>query len=223
MFCNNCGTPISDGTYFCPNCGNPINSIPTNSQPFYPDSNMSFDNDSPLYKPRTLSPKLIVILLVLLGIIIVACIVLCFFNPFSKNNPKGVAEKYMKAMSTADTNAIHDLHTYSLHYSEDKSYSYAQLIDDELKNYSKITYKVNDYKKLDKKHLNFLKCMVLMYRTDDLNITEAGIVDCTYTVRNELKRTTRSETLYLVVVKLDKKWYLYYLDNSYPSFATLEL
>ena len=196
MFCNNCGTPILDGTYFCPNCGTPVNPCPVNA-------------------PKKKHYAIFISLIVLIIAAIAACLIIFVFNPTSGNSPKGVANKFMKSMVKGDLNGMNKCMLPDVLDGFSDSYLYwtADKFEGILDNGGKIQYKIYSYKKFDKDKLNNFKESLEYYFDVKTNkIKEVGTVKGKYII-SDTGYTDESKDVTIFVVKYGSKWYVVSFDE----------
>ncbi len=241
-FCSKCGAPINanlvNEQQFTNNAQpvEQINTQPAYQQPVQPQPAMQMPNQQPIYNqpvypnqamPYNMAPVnapkkkhtgLIVALIVLILAAIAACLILFVFKPGSNDSPMGVAKKCMKAFINDDYKGVENCHHSDLENLGDDSYDYLEIFSEGQAEGGKITYEFHDYQKLTKYQLDELKENVEAYCGHYSNdITEAGIVDCDYTMKGS-ESWDDSETLYFLVVKYKGKWYVYFVEDDYIGF-----
>lgn len=248
MYCPYCGTQIPEDAAFCPKCGKKFSKIISTqsaipqSAPFSSEQsqwNRSSVSDRNLSKAVTRKPmnkkKLVVIVISLLLVLSVVAIgtglFLWFNNPH--HSPEAVAEQYIIAMHTKDTQAILSLANqeyirYVKHLEEDLNNSnylmnsveqriqhyYDRTVDEgyEIPTSSELAagyyFETSQFYTLDfPLYQNGEYSNYVAYKEANLHVTQEKII-CVETFFQNSDGENISIKDYVGVVKIDDQWYL---------------
>lgn len=207
MFCPNCGTELKEGYAFCTKCGSPVQPAGAPNPSVAP---RPFAASRPAGAPKKKHTALLIAIIAVVSVAVLVCVLLFVFDHVLSNTPKGVAEKYMKALARGDVDAIDELRYPGTKDDGDDSDFFADEIREIIEEGGRFTYSIHEYDELSEYEMEGIRYEAGYHNFDADRIQEADIFYYSYTIRGS--GSHEPGMLYLIVLKIENKWYFYGME-----------